>query len=379
METILIVFLLAVLALVVIYVYYDRFRREKKSNYPTAYIEGLRMMLESRDEAAFSRFRDVIAEDSTNIDAYIRIGNILRKYNKADKALQVHKDLTLRHDVSPEEKFIVLEAIARDYEALEDYHSARAALQEAYDFNPENTAIAEKLERTCTRLADWEGAFKIREKLARHDGAGARSKMAAYKFFQGQQLYDRKKYHDARIIFKDAIHTDADCVPAYIWIGDSYVAENRLEDAVAIWKKLIQTVPQEAHLVLGRLKKALFDLGRFGVISDICRDILSVSKDNLEARLTLAEYHLKKGEYNLAIEHLSVAADNNPNSYLPSLELARLYLITDDKEKLAGLLDNFQSRRDAVEGEYHCLECGHKSQSKIWHCPSCQAVNSFVK
>jgi lipopolysaccharide biosynthesis regulator YciM len=148
---------------------------------------------------------------------------------------------------------------------------------------------------------------------------------------------------------------------------------------VAIWKKLIETAPQEAHLILGRLKKTLFDLGRFGVISDICRDILSISKDNLDARLTLAEYHLKKGEYDLAIEHLSLAAENHPDSFLPVLELARLYLITDNKDKLEELLSRLLSLRSKLEKEYLCSECGHRSESKIWLCPSCQAVNSFKR
>ena len=97
------------------------------------------------------------------------------------------------------------------------------------------------------------------------------------------------------LIFKEAINMDPACVQAYIKIGDSYTLENRLEDAVAVWQKLLKTVPEAANAVLGRLKKALFDLGRFGDISTVCEEILETSPKNLEARLTLADYHLKKG------------------------------------------------------------------------------------
>jgi lipopolysaccharide biosynthesis regulator YciM len=123
----------------------------------------------------------------------------------------------------------------------------------------------------------------------------------------------------------------------------------------------------------------LFELGRFGNISDICRDILSVSTNNLEARLTLAEYHLKKGEHSLAAEHLIVASENHADSIRPTLELARLYIITDEKNKLRELLDKFESRLISTGQEYKCTRCNFISSEKVWLCPSCQAVNSFVK
>ncbi len=380
METLLIVFLLAVLALIIIYFYYDRYRKVKKGKDPQTYIEGLRALLEGKDELAFARFRDVVSEDSSNIDAYIRIGNILRKYDKADKALQVHKDLTLRHGLESVQKIAILDAVAEDYMKLKDFQAARNALVEAIKLDGSDRRLNKKLTKVLLKLEDWDAAFDIRQKLSKlspeDKGDG---ELAIYKFFQGKRLFDNKKYHDARLVFKEAININAGCVPAYIWIGDSYVAENRLEDAVAVWNNMIKAVPDESVLVLERLEKALFELGKFGAISDICRDILSASTDNIDARLTLAEYHNKKGEYSLAVEHLRVAMENHPDSFRPVLNLARLYLITDDKEKLKTLLDSISLRRESIEMGFRCRICDYKSEKKIWLCPSCQAPDSFIR
>jgi len=378
METFLTVFLLAVLALIFVYVFLDWRKRDKKGRQdPAVYIEGLRAMLSGHDETAFARFRDVVAEDSGNIDAYIRLGDLLRKYNKADKALQVHKDLTLRQDITRKEKRAVLESLAEDYTALKDDRAAMLSYKELLELEPNHGPGVRKLLEVQARLGNWEEAYQIKERLIKIDREKSRAGLAIYKFFQGQTLYDQKKYHKSRIVFKEAISIDPGCVPAYIWIGDSYLAEDRLEDAATVWRKLIKAVPEEAHLVLGRLQKTLFDLGRFGEISDVCKEILEGSGKNLEAWLTLADYHYKKGEYALAIEHLNRAADNYPDSYLPPLELARLYLVTDEKQKLRELLDRLESGRESRECEYLCRKCGHKSGTKLWLCPSCKAVDSF--
>jgi lipopolysaccharide biosynthesis regulator YciM len=379
MDTFLIIILLAILPLVIIYVFYDRYRRDKKGRDPQSYIDGLKAMLEGYDERAFSKFREVISEDSTNIDAYIRIGNILRKYDKADKALQVHKDLTLRPDLQPDVKIAVLNAIAEDYIKLENYDSAADALKEIMTLDGGNRKAAEKLLNVYACLDKWEDAYAIRERIIKMDGGDSRADLAIYKFFQGEKLFIEKKFHKARVIFKEAINLNPVCVPAYIRLGDAYQSENRLEDAVESWRKMISIVPDEAHLVLDRLKKSLFEIGRYGEISDICRDILNSSSSNLDARLTLADYHLKKGEHQLAEEHLKTASENHPKTFLPAVELGRLYLGSDKKDKLGKLFDQLESQRENIETGYRCQKCGFETGDKIWLCPSCKAVDSFVK
>ena len=379
METVAIIAVLAIVGVAAIYLLYDRTRKEKRAKDPSAYIDGLKALLEGRDEQAFSKFREVVAEDSSNIDAYIRVGNILRKYDKADRALQVHKDLTLRQGLTREQKASILHAMADDYIALADNHSAESALQELLKNEPHSRRATEKLLEVYCRLEDWDAAFETKESLIKLSGDKSRADLAIFKYFQGAKLYDEKKYHKARVIFKEAINFNSKCTPAYIYIGDSYISENRVEDAVAIWRKMLRAIPEDAHLVLGRIKKALFELGRYGEISDICREIIEVSPTSLDARLDLADYYAKKGEYGMAIEHLRTAADNHPDSYLPTLELAKLYLIADEKDKLKDLLNRLDGRYGSLEYQYRCKKCGNISKQKLWLCPKCYAVDSYSR
>jgi len=377
MDTFIIIFLLAVIALILILFFYDRYKKDKKAKDPTLYIDGLKAMLDGYEEAAFSKFRQVVAEESDNIDAYIRLGNILRKYGKPDKALQVHKDLTLRHGLSPNEKKLILKSLALDFFDLKEAESARVTLEELLTIDNHNRWALNKLLDTHCLSNNWKAAYETREKLIKMDGKKSKTGLAIYKFLEGTEHFEKKDYHKARVIFKEAIGMDSACTPAYVYIGDSYLAENRLEDAVNIWRKMIQAVPDESQYVLGRLKKVLFDLGKFGEISNVCSEILAASPKNLSAHLTLAEYYYKKGEYNSTTEHLTQALEEHPESYMPTLELMRLYLANDDKRKLGSLIDNLQEKLETVENTYLCSRCGFRSETKKWLCPSCKAVDSF--
>lgn len=347
MEAIIIIILLAVAVSLMIFVYYGQYKKEKRQPDDRLYIEALRALLDNRDEEAFSKFREVVAGDSTNIDAYLRLGDILKKYGKADKALQVHKDLTMRHNLKNIEKKSILRALSEDFIATSDHASAETALKELISIDPSNRWAYENLLRLHETTGNWDEAFEIKEKLLKIDGDHSKKGLAVYRYHQGEKLFGRKEYHKARVLFKEAISMDPSCVDAYIKIGDSYVLEDRLDDAVHIWQKMVVAVPARAGMVLGRLKKALFELGRYGDISLVCNDILETSPDNLDARLLLADYHQKKGEVTEAIEHLRAALDSHPEAYGPALELARLYLAAGNKKELAALLDRMIDRNEA--------------------------------
>jgi lipopolysaccharide biosynthesis regulator YciM len=348
MDTIIIIILLAVVVSLAIFIYYGQYKKEKRQPDDRLYIEALRALLDNRDEEAFSKFREVVAGDSSNIDAYLRLGDILKKYGKADKALQVHRDLTLRHNLKNPEKKSILRALTEDFLAISDNGSAEKALKELIAIDSSNRWAYENLLKLHEKTGHWDEAFEIKEKLIKIDGDHSKKGLAVYRYHQGEILFGRKEYHKARILFKEAISMDPACVEAYIKIGDSYVLEDRLDDAVHIWQKMVVAAPARAGLVLGRLKKALFELGRYGDISSVCNDILETAPDNLDARLLLADYHQKKGEVSEAIEHLRATVESHPEEYAPALELARLYLSTGNKKELTTLLDRLIERGETA-------------------------------
>jgi lipopolysaccharide biosynthesis regulator YciM len=333
------IFAFLVLAAVSIAFYfaYDRFFATAGKPVSDIYLEALRNLLDGKQESAFAHLRQVVTEDSQNLDAYLRLGQILRENGKPDRAVLVHKDLTLRGNLSASDKSAILEQLALDYQALDDSDMAEAALRELIDVRPGSRWGHVKLLKIYERSEKWDEAFDMAVKVLKLQGEKSKKALAPYKHKCGQALLAKKELHQARILYKEAISLDPAYVPAYVAIGDSYAAEDRLEDAVNFWKKLIASVPDKAHEVIERLKTALFDLGRFGEIQDICEDILSHSPANVEARLTLAEFHEKKGNLGRAEEILIRLVEDDPEHMKSVIELIRLYLEQDDRKKIDSL------------------------------------------
>jgi len=335
------------------YLLYERYYKKSVTHDQSQYVEALRNLLDGKHEAAFTKLRQVVAEDTSNIDAYLRLGQILRDHNRPDRALQVHKDLTLRFGLSKQDKISILQQLASDYIALNETQTAQAALKELVSLDPENHwAFTQRL-RMEEKMQLWDEAYDTAAQLLKLESNKSKKPLARYKCSLADQLYKKREYHKSRVVYREAIGLDPTCVQAYLAVGDSYGEEERFEDAVNFWMKLITAVPEQAHLVIDRLKNTLFALGRFGDIVEICQTILEHSPKNLEARRALAEFHQKKGDLDAAAEALEQVLEDQPDDAVAALDLVRIYLEQGNHPKLMEFRRALERRREKLKTAAH--------------------------
>ncbi len=345
---------------------------------PHIYIEGLQALLRGQDEAAFSKLKETVNTDTSNIDAYIHLGNIFRRRKKPELALQVHRDLTFRGNLTLEQKKEILTALFHDFAEMGDDAAAIRAVHEILELSPNDRFALTTLLRHHEKSGEWKETAIVRKKLDKLDGHDSGRMLALYKTFEGYDLAAQGDRHRARLFFKEAIHFDKGCLAAYIAIGDSYYDEKRLEEAIGYWTKVITIKPDEGHLVFERLKKGFFEVGRYGDYADTLTSLLQSCPEHLTARLELAYFMEKKGEFDASREHYTTALDNHPDSMLAKLGLYRLNLEANRREAATGLLK--QTIKMAVKREasnFRCGECGLRSETMTWLCPRCKAVDSF--
>ncbi len=339
------VFLLLAMVAFAFYLGYERVFRRKGKPESSAYLDALRDLLDGRQESAFTKLRQVVMEDSTNLDAYLRLGQILRENNQPERALQVHKDLALRPGLSLQDKVAILRHLASDSLAASDAKMAEEALRELISLDSSNHWAHTRLLTLLEKDQKWEAAYECAVQILKLEANKSKKPLAKYKYQEGEQLARKREYHKARILYKEAIGLDQTFTGAYLAIGDSYYEENRLDDAVTFWTKLITAVPDQGHLVIDRLQKAFFDLGRFGEIQNICQIILDHAPKNPEARRALAEFYEKKGDMDLAAEMWEQLVDDYPQDHLYLLELIRVYLEKGEKKKISRLFNTLERRR----------------------------------
>jgi lipopolysaccharide biosynthesis regulator YciM len=157
-------------------------------------------------------------------------------------------------------------------------------------------------------------------------------------------------------------------------LGDAYEQEGRLDEAVESWKQLITAVPQKAYLVFDRLKKTLFDQGRFGEMVRIYRELLEQDADNVKALKALAEIQEKKGDFQDAIENCRKVLHIQPDNLAARQLMIKIYGQMGAQDKIAALLQDMVVQ---FPEEFVCQQCGYRSRKPLWRCPQCHSWRTF--
>lgn len=357
--------------------FWSKAKRGRRRISPQLYIDALKALLTGEEKVAFRKFKEVARRDPENVDAYLKLGDLFRKNKKYDKALQIHKELTLRPSLSPEEKNEILKSLAEDFSASGNHDKAISVLGELYKALEKDEWVTSRLLLEYEETERWEEAFDLRKKTFTRKENQTKKVLALYKVLWGRARAERGELHKARVAYKEALNYDESCVPAYIHLGEAYYQEERLSDAVQYWKKLLEMVPDAGYLVFDKLEKSLFELGEYGEIAEIYENLLTRNPKNTFALFCLARIYEKKGMMESAVERYKQILDVDPAFLSAKLSLTKLYQQEGQKEKSVDLLDNLIESFPPAEKEFICQRCEHKSSEPLWRCPSCKSWNSF--
>jgi lipopolysaccharide biosynthesis regulator YciM len=309
---------LVLLAVVLVLLLASLFRRSRrKPDAKTLYIEALQALLQGDEVRAFYRLKETVSQDSDNIDAYIWLGKILARRGNTSSAIQVHSELLVRSNVTPEQMRIIRLALIEDYVQDDQVDKAVELLEREHERFPRDNHISERLLDLLMSEDRWEEAVAIAERAFKHDHGAFRAKYARALVSRGDYLQREGKGKKARIAYKEAHKVDESRVDTWVKIGDSYLQENRVDDAIKSWRTLTEISPRSSHLVIDRLSKSLFDLGKYNAIGGILEGILEKDPDNRDAALALADLNVKKGNYGRAEEYYQRVLAVEPD-YLPA-------------------------------------------------------------
>ncbi len=370
-----------VIAVVIIFFiivfFWSKAKREKGKVSPKLYTDALKALLAGDERLAFQRFKEVARGDPENVDAYLKLGDLFRRGKKFDKALQIHRELTLRPSLSEEEKSEVWKSLAEDYIASQNHEKAISVLEELHRADRDDHWVSHKLISEYEKTERWEEAFELRKKISKHKDYDGNKVLALYKVFWGKARADRNELHKARVAYKEALNYDETCTPAYIYLGEAYYRDGRLDDAVEYWKKLLDAVPSAGHLIFNKLERTMFEQGQYEEIAEIYERISSQNPEDVHALFSLANIYEKKGMIELAIEKYRQILDFDPNFLSAKLSLAKLYQEKGWKEQSIDLLEGLIETLPPARNEFVCNQCGYESLEASWKCPQCKKLNSF--
>jgi len=344
-------------------------RREKRKE---DYILGLKEIVTGDKQKAIKLLRKAAFQDTNNVDAYILLGDLLREAGNLKKALQIHRSVTSRKVISTQNSSRALKSLALDYSSIGDHQKAADVLEKSRQLIDDNWTL-KFLIQELEKLNNWEDAFQLLKKLS-IDSERKNKHLAHYKVKMGDISAEKEEYHNARILFKDAIRLDKDCKEAYIRVGDAYYAEGRIDDGIDWWNKFSMLFPEICHAVFKRMERAAYEKGDFGEMITFYSKFVREHPDNIAAKIALSRLFERMGRLDDAISILEDIEEK-------PLEVEIIYLdMISRREKIDGktreIIDNISNDRLNII-MFRCEECGYKSIEPLWHCPECGSWNSF--
>lgn len=362
---------IAILVIAVIYFSIKRFLKRPLAA-DTLYAQALSLLLEGKREEAIKILRQTVTADTNNVEAYLRLGDLYREKEDLDMAVRIHRPLSIRRGLSKEMEIRIYESLGRDYIKAERYQKASLIYEELTKIDKKNPLFYETLLWLYEKTDRWDEADETLKRIKKIQKD--KHLLALYYVESAKNVYPKHQKRALEYIDK-ALKLDSSCVQALLLLSDHYHKTDNIPKAITIYKKLIDKMPQYSFLVLDNLQKAYFDIGKFADVIPLYEKLLKKLPEESLLYLNLARIYEKKGEIEKAIDLLTEVKDRE----IPAIqfEILSLKLKKGERKEVEEELQRYAARFS--KREFKCSKCGYLSPQFLWHCPSCQTWESFIR
>lgn len=341
------------------------------------YADALRLLADGKPADAFVRLQQAVVAGHAPPDAYVRIGRMLRERGDATRALQIHRSLTVKSDLTYNERVAVYANVAEDHLALEQPERAlrtvETAMRQMDLRDPTLLAIGM---RACHALGRSEEAYEYLKELRKGGGVGERE-MALYLVSIAEADVEKGRMRDARRTLSRALRHDDKCGSALLALGKLEESAGDTDTAIRHWRNAARVSPELSPNALSHLERVLYQRGTFNEIESVYRDVLEARPADEHAAVALASFYRKQGRTEAAIALLEDHTHANPDSVAGTVLLTAMHAMQGDEDDLTRLVD--RGDRLLKRASHFRCTCGRESDLMRWHCPGCNRFDSFAR
>ncbi|HSG29433.1 MAG TPA: tetratricopeptide repeat protein [Candidatus Krumholzibacterium sp.] len=352
-------------------------KRKRRSN-RSRYVDALYALIEGRKDDALRLLTEAVRNGETDIDAYIQLGNLLREKKQPEKALQIHRSLTVRRDMGYEEEKSVQLALAEDLADLGKMDRAIAALDSIHR-RRKDPDITLMLHRLYHRSGDTDSAFSMLKVLGGIDRMIGPGKKAAYLASVASDHFGRGDLEKARQYVKKALKEDPRSIPAKYLAGTLEMKDGEFAKAADSWTDLLRLDISYFNEVITKLEKCLFESGNFDDLEKVLLELSAAHEGNQSISVELASYHIKKGEIETGLQMLEDGKRFEHRKEFPvTIRIASLYLEAGRDREARRILDESLPLQERRAG-YNCNACGARSAVPREYCGGCSSFGSYIR
>jgi lipopolysaccharide biosynthesis regulator YciM len=326
-------------------------------------------LLNEQQDQAIDAFIEAVQNDPDTSELHFALGNLFRRRGEYDRAVRVHEHLLARADLNQAERDRAQHALALDFLKAGLLDRAEAALNKLEGTAHEQDARLALL-AIYERSRDWAQASVVAAKLDSSSHGSFAPRQAHYLCEQAQALVAAGQMQEALDKLARARELAPQSPRPLIEQAQLLLQQGQAKAALQALLMVRQASPQSLPLAAALMARLAEEAGaRESVLQmlsqaqqeqpsiDLVQAIVALEDDPQRARQRF-EQHLKTE---------------------PSLLAASHWLATEPLMQA----DQAQGVRRAIERasgplmRYRCAACGFEAKQHFWHCPGCQAWDSY--
>ena len=339
---------------------------------PKAYFRGLNFLLNEQQDQAIDAFIEAVQNDPDTSELHFALGNLFRRRGEYERAVRVHEHLLQRGDLPQLERDRAQHALALDYLRAGLLDRAETALRKLEGTSYEEEARMALLS-IYERSRDWQHATDIASKLNNAGHASFTSRQAHYLCEEASALVATGDTAQALSRLELACNTAYASARPLIDLAKLQVQSGQQQTALDTLQQLNKAAPQAVPLVAGLL-------------------VTIAQHDGLHApvmALLATHYqHTPSVDVMDAIARLEKDPSASRQGYIKHLEtetslIAAARWVAGEKRANPAEEHNHQLVQRALDQatkplmRYRCAACGFEATQHFWHCPGCQAWDSY--
>ena len=344
---------------------------------PESYFQGLNFLLNEQQDKAIEAFIEVVKIDPHTVELHFALGSLFRRRGEVDRALRMHHNLVDRADLDDDKRQQAIFELAQDYLKAGILDRAESLFGELKKTTYAKSSLEFLLE-LYQKEHDWIKAISAAEQLALVSGQSGGKLVSFFYCELAEEEIKAGNQEKAREHLQQALKIYQANVRATIMLGDMELAAGRVEEAIALWRGIEKQDAQYLQLVAERLLSAYRSTGheaegilllRSYLVKYHSIDLLNVAFDGI------LKFESPQSAYQLVRDEMA----RNPTLLgLDKLLEARLLDVSLERRADIELVKDLIHKRTRNLSMYHCNHCGFKARKFYWHCPACQAWDSYA-
>ena len=342
---------------------------------PRAYFKGLNFLLNEQQDKAIDAFIEAVQSDPDTSELHFALGNLFRRRGEYERAVRVHEHLLSRGDLSAADRQRAQNALAKDFLKAGLLDRAEDALRKLEGTSFEGQARLARL-AIYERSREWPQARAVAEQLERSGEVNFAARLAHYLCEQARELITQGDQAGAAKLLLEAISQAPEAARARLLLGQLQLSMGQAAQALATLTHLFEAPALAAPLAAASLARAALaaQASEQGLEILQAHYALSPCIDVMQAIVSLqTEQDSPEGAQTARqryIEHLKLQ---------PSLIAASRWLAGEtsvSQEDHAAVQKALEQAARPL-ARYRCAACGFEAKEHFWHCPGCQAWDSY--